>query len=349
MRVGLCSHNRRFERSLGEAWDLDSSEIVTAERVGFEEVWISEHQTPAELIIAKASALTSRIRMGSGVRPLGYYHPIQIALEANATDQLTHGRYMLGIGHGFHSRQMEWRGRDPNDTRAMVEASIELILRLWNADGPVDYDGPFWTGKQMMLQCPPVQKPHPPVAIACINTLGSVELAGRLNLRVLTGDFIPVSRLRTFGDTLMTAQAKAGHRATRNMLNATRVVYVAETDKQAREDMRDSYEKTIAWEIANTPHHQAERIPPGGTLQDITYDYLVDTGNIFVGSPDTVRKRIAGFYEEVGGFGMLQFHAGRDYATPEKLARSMELFMAEVAPRLVHLDPDVDMKRAAAE
>jgi alkanesulfonate monooxygenase SsuD/methylene tetrahydromethanopterin reductase-like flavin-dependent oxidoreductase (luciferase family) len=349
MKFGLFSNNRRFERSLGEAWDRDIFEIVTAERLGFEEVWISEHQTPAELIIAKAAGLTSTIRMGAGVRPLGYYHPIQVALEANATDQLTHGRYMLGIGHGFHPRQMEWRGQDPKDTRAMVEASIELILKLWTADGPVDYDGPYWAGKQMILQCPPVQKPHPPVAIACINTLGSVQLAGRLNLRVLTGDFIPVSRLRLFGDTLMEAQAKAGHRATRNMLNATRVVYVAETDKKAREDMRESYEKTIAWEIENTPHHQAERIPAGGTLKDITYDYLVDTGNLFIGSPDTVRKRIADFYEEVGGFGTLQFHAGRDYATPEKLARSMELFMGEVAPRLAHLDPDADRTRAAAE
>ena len=349
MKFGLFSNNRRFGRELGEAWDRDIFEIVTADRLGFEEAWISEHQTPAELIIAKAAALTSRIRMGAGVRPLGYYHPIQVALEANATDQLTHGRYMLGVGHGFHPRQMEWRGRDPKDTRAMVEASIELILKLWNATEPVDYDGPFWTGKQMVLQCPPVQKPHPPVAIACINTLGSVELAGRLDLTVLTGDFIPVERLKTFGDTLMAAQAKAGHRATRNRLHATRVVYVAETDRQAREDMRESYEKTIAWEIENTPHHQAERIPPGGTLRDITYDYLVDTGNLFIGSPETVRRRIVDFYERVGGFGMLQFHAGRDYATPEKLVRSMEMFMAEVAPRIEHLDPDVDFARAAAE
>ena len=347
MKFGLFSNNRRFERSLGEAWDRDIDEIVVADRLGFDEAWISEHQTPAELIIAKAAGRTSRIRLGAGVRPLGYYHPLQVALEANATDQLTHGRYMLGIGHGFHPRQMEWRGLDPKNTRAMVEASIELILRLWNADGPIDYDGPFWTGRQMVLQCPPVQKPHPPVAIACINTLGSVELAGRLNLKVLTGDFIPVARLRLFGDTLMEAQAQAGHAPTRNMLNATRVIYVAESDKQAREDMRDSYEKTIAWEIANTPHHQAERVPPGGSLADITYDYLVDTGNLFIGSPDTVRARIAEFYEVAGGFGRLMFHAGRDYATPEKLTRSMELFMAEVAPKIVHLNPDADFARAA--
>ncbi len=349
MKFGLFSNNRRFERSLGDAWDQDIKEIVTADRLGFDEAWISEHQTPAELIIAKAAAQTRHIRMGSGVRPLGYYHPIQIALEANATDQLTHGRYMLGIGHGFHARQMEWRGRDPKDTRAMVEASIELILKLWTATGPVDYDGPFWTGKQMILQCPPVQKPHPPVAIACINSASSVELAGRLNLKVLTGDFIPVKRLREFGEILVAAQAKAGHKPSRNMLNATRVVYVAETDKKARDDMRESYEKTIAWEIENTPHHQVERIPPGGTLKDITFDYLVDTGNLFVGSPGTVRQQIENFYDRVGGFGRLQFHAGRDYATPEKLFASMEMFMNEVAPKIAHLDPDLPSNRAAAE
>ena len=349
MQFGLFSNDRRPDRSLGDAWDRDIQEIVTADKLGFQEAWISEHQTPSELIIAKAAAQTSRIRLGAGVRPLGYYHPLQIALEANATDQITHGRYMLGIGHGFHARQMEWRGLDPKDTRAMVEASAELILKLWNSDGPLDYDGPFWKGKQMILQCPPVQKPHPPMAIACINTLGSVKLAGRLNLIVLTGDFIPVPRLREFGDTLVEAQAAAGHKPSRGMIRSTRVIYVAESDRQAREDMRESYEATIAWEIANTPHHQVERIPPGGTLQDITFDYLVDTGNIFVGSPETVRKRIEHHYEASGGFGVLNFHAGRDYATPEKLARSMKLFMDEVAPKIRHLDPDASRAKAAAE
>lgn len=349
MEFGLFSNNRRPGLGLGEAWDRDIAEIVTADRLGFSEAWISEHQTPAELIIAKAAAQTTRIRMGAGVRPLGYYHPLQIALEANAADQLTNGRYMLGIGHGFHPRQMEWRGRDPKDTRAMVEASARLILKLWNADGPVDYDGPFWTGKQMILQCPPVQRPHPPMAMACINTLGSVELAGSLNLIVLTGDFIPLARLRQFGETLVAAQAAAGHAPSRRMLRSTRVIYVAESDKRARADMRESYDATIAWEIANTPHHQVERIPPGGTLQDITFDYLVDTGNLFIGGPDTVRRRIEEHFEASGGFGTLNMHAGRDYATPEKLNRSMKLFMDEVAPAVRHLDPDAGAARAAAE
>ena len=88
MKFGLFSNNRRPQRTLGDAWEEDIFEIVTADRLGFDEVWISEHQTPAELIIAKAAALTKNIRMGSGVRPLGYHHPIRIALEANAMDHV---------------------------------------------------------------------------------------------------------------------------------------------------------------------------------------------------------------------------------------------------------------------
>jgi alkanesulfonate monooxygenase SsuD/methylene tetrahydromethanopterin reductase-like flavin-dependent oxidoreductase (luciferase family) len=349
MEFGLFSNNRRFERTLADAWDRDIFEIVTADKLGFEEVWVSEHQTPAELIIAKAAAQTSRIRMGSGVRPLGYYHPIQVALEANAVDQLTNGRYMLGIGHGFHARQMEWRGHDPKDTRAMVEASAELLLKLFHATGPVDYDGPFWSGRQMILQCPSVQKPHPPIAIACSGSETSARFAGKHDFGILTGDFIPVPRLRMFGDVCMEEQTKHGHRPSRRKLRSTRVIYVAEGDKQARDDMRESYEKTIAWEIVNTPHHQVERIPAGGTLQDITFDYLVDTGNLFIGSAQTVTKRIEEHFDKTGGFGTLLFHAGRDYATPEKLAASMARFMAEVAPKVRPLDPDVHMTRAAAE
>jgi alkanesulfonate monooxygenase SsuD/methylene tetrahydromethanopterin reductase-like flavin-dependent oxidoreductase (luciferase family) len=352
MEFGLFSNNRRPAKTLGDAWDEDIFEIVTADRLGFHEAWISEHQTPAELIIAKAAGMTNRIRLGSGVRPLGYYHPLQVALEANATDQLTGGRYMLGIGTGFHARNMEWRGLDATQARPMVEASIGLILKLWASDAPVDYDGPYWTGKQMVLQAKPVQMPHPPVAIAAVNSASSVELAGRLDLSVLTGDFIPVERLREFGDILVAAQQKAGRPADRSKLKTTRVIYVAESDAKARDDLRESYEQTIAWEIVNTPHHQEQRIPPGGTLKDITFDYLCDTRNLFVGSPATVTDLIEDHWQKTGGFGTLMFHAGRDYATRDLRAHSMQMFMEQVAPRLAHLSTGDASRRsipAAAE
>jgi alkanesulfonate monooxygenase SsuD/methylene tetrahydromethanopterin reductase-like flavin-dependent oxidoreductase (luciferase family) len=220
------------------------------------------------------------------------------------------------------------------------------MLKLWNSKEPDDHDGPFWIGKGMVAKPDCVQKPHPPIGIALSRSPSSAELAGKFGLLPLTGDFIPVPRLKMLGDTFVAAQRAAGRPQRRADLHTTRVIYVGETDASAREDMRASYEETIRWEIKNTPHHQIERVPPGGTLEDITYDYLVDTGNLFIGSPDTVTNRILDFYEASGGFGTLMFHGGRDYATPEKLARSMKLFMDEVAPRIRHLDPDKEAKAA---
>lgn len=340
MEFGLFSNNRRPGLPVGAGWDQDILEAEIADRLGFNEIWFSEHQSPAELIIAKCAGRTERIRMGSGVRPAGYYHPFQIALEANATDQLCGGRYMLGIGTGFYPNRLEWRGVRPDIMREVMEPAIKLILQLWNSKEPVDYDGPYWKGKQMVLEIPPIQQPHPPIAVAAATTVGTVEMAGRLGLLPLTSDFIPLPRLRMFGDTFVKAQAAAGRKPRRKDLRACRVIYVAESDKQARADMRDCYNEIIAWEVQNTPHHQVERIPPGGTFQDINFDYLVDTSNLLVGSPDTVTRMAVEFYEQAGGFGTLMFHAGRPYATPEKLERSMTLFMQEVAPRLRHLDPD---------
>jgi alkanesulfonate monooxygenase SsuD/methylene tetrahydromethanopterin reductase-like flavin-dependent oxidoreductase (luciferase family) len=349
MEFGLFSNNRRPGVPIGEGWDLDIFEAEVADSLGFNEIWFSEHQAPAELIISKAAGRTKQIRLGTAVRPAGYYHPFQIALDANAADQLCGGRYMLGLGTGFYQKKLEWRGIDPANMRAVLEPAIQFLLKLWNSKEPLDYDGPFWKGKKMELEIPPVQLPHPPLAIAAGNTLSSAQIAGRYNIYMLTGDFTPVERMRRFNDAMVEAQLAAGFPARRKNFRTCRVIYVAETDKEARNDMRDCYNEIIAWEIANTPHHQVERIPPGGTFADINFDYLCDTANLFVGSPETVTKCIEDFYEQLGGFGTVTFHAGRPYATPQKLARSMELFMREVAPKLRHLDPDVRPSAVAAE
>jgi len=341
MEFGLFSNNRRPTRSLGDAWEEDIFEIVTADKLGMHEAWLSEHQSPAELIICKAAGQTKQIRLGSAVRPVAYYHPLQVALEANATDQLTGGRYMLGVGFGFYPKNMDWRGLDFAKTRDMMHASVELMLKLWHSGGePVDYDGPFWKGHQMILQAEPIQKPHPPIAVAVNNTASTAELAGAKGFIMLTNDFISPTRMRGFAETMVEAARKAGRAPRRKNIRACRVVFVGETDKEARDIMRDNYNGVIKWEIANTPHHQVERIPAGGTFDDITFDYLCDTGNLFIGSPDTVTRMVETYYQQTGGFGTLLFHAGRDYATREQWARSARLFMEEVAPRVRHLDPD---------
>src|ERR1700722_8765455 len=215
MEFGLFSNSRRPSRVLADSWARDIAEIEVADKLGLTEAWISEHQTPAELIICKAAAVTSKIKLGSAVRPLAYYHPLQVTIEANACDHLTQGRYQLGVGFGFYPTQMEQRGLDFSKTREMMHASIDLILKLWTSKEPVDYDGPFWTGKGMVVKPDTVQKPHPPIGIACAKSVGSAELAGRLGLLPLTGDFIPIERLKSFGDAFVAGARAAGRQPRR--------------------------------------------------------------------------------------------------------------------------------------
>jgi limonene 1,2-monooxygenase len=339
MEFGIFSNSRRPTRTQADTWTEDLFEVALADELGMEEAWISEHVSPAELIICKAAAMTHQIKLGSAVRPLAYHHPLQVAIEANACDNLTEGRYQLGVGLGFGGGYMEQRGLDDSLRRDMLHSAIDLILRLWSTNEPFDYEGPFWHGKGMVLKQAAVQQPHPPVAVAAARTLGTVHMAGEKGFKLLTGDFNPPDRLRSFGAALEESATAAGHPDPRSRFAVTRVIYVADSDEEAVEDMRESYNRTIVWEIANTPWHQIERVPPGGTLQDITYDYLVQSRNLFIGSPDTIYDCVRELYEHVGGFGLLMLHAGRDYATREKRARSMRLFMDEVAPRLRKLTP----------
>ena len=81
-------------------------------------------------------------------------------------------------------------------------------------------------------------------------------------------------------------------------------------------------------------------VPPGGSNADLTFEKLIDSGFFICGDPDTVYRASRTFYDEVGGFGTLLLIVGKDWATREQRTRSMERFMAEVAPRLAALDPD---------
>ena len=340
MEFGLFSNDRRPTRSLGEAWALDLREMATADRLGFDEAWMSEHQASADLLVARAAGATTRIRLGSAVRILPIYHPLQVANDAAACDQLTGGRYMLGAGPGFLPDKLIQRGIDKAETKARTEESLRLILRLMSATEPLDFKGQFWSGKGMSVEIPFIQTPHPMVALPVASSAASATFAGELGIRVITPDFMHASRLREFGDAMEAGRARAGLPRRRNALGACRVVYVAETDEAARKDMRDDYNAVIKWEIVNTPWHQTDRIPAGGTLEDITFDYLVDSGNLFIGAPDTVRQMIEAYFKDTGGFGSLMLHAGRDYATPDKLDHSMQLFMHEVVPHVRHLSAD---------
>jgi alkanesulfonate monooxygenase SsuD/methylene tetrahydromethanopterin reductase-like flavin-dependent oxidoreductase (luciferase family) len=111
------------------------------------------------------------------------------------------------------------------------------------------------------------------------------------------------------------------------------VIYVADSVAQAKRDLAGA-------DLKHAYSRMQHLVPPGGSSADLTFDRFIDSGFFICGDPDTVYEGIKRFYDDVGGFGTLLLITGKDWATREQRTRSMERFMAEVAPRLAGLDPD---------
>jgi len=341
MRFGLFSNGQRRNAVAKISYEEDLQEIILADQLGIDEAWISEHgvfvpfhapdQLPsADLLICKAAALTKRIKMGPGIRALPYFHPLQVATDAAVCDHLTDGRYLAGFGLGIGDGG-GLRGTLPGPQREMMREAVDIILKAWTATEPFDWNGQVWQGKNWTIIPKPLTQPRPDVGIACARTDTTLELAAEKGFFPLISWTSPAAQIATMIKTyLETPNATDPPRSER--IRVARYVYVADSVAQAKRDLRD---------VDLVPVRSGKRldahIPPGGTIEDLTVDYLIDRELLMVGPPDRVYGQLRDFYEQTGGFGTLLLVSGKDWGSNEQRAESMRRFMTEVAPRLAPL------------
>src|SRR5438094_7446232 len=357
MEFGLFSNGERGNRLAADTYDEDLLEVITADKLGFKEAWISEHPSLprrpdvvacADIFIAKASAMTKQIRFGPAVRPIAIYHPVQVSLDAAMIEQLTRGRYMFGFGVGDPAADgMLQRGIGPRDMNLMRERmneALDLIMKCWTTDEPFDYEGAFWQGKGIQLLPKPYQKPYPPIAVAASATMGTAELAGRHGFWPIFSQYDQAEHIRGLADAFVAGAEAGGRKASRSDIRTCQTVWVSDTTKKAKEELRAS----ITPYVEGQKRGLQRRFAAAGEDVEVTWDYLVDSGYYFVGGPDRVAELIKNHYEVSGGFGTLLLIMGKDYGTMQQRARSMRLFMREVAPRLRRLDPDREPRQVDA-
>ena len=347
MEFGVFSHDERHVAIAADAWDEDLREIVLADRLGFTEAWVTEHfsatrpgiQQCADLFICKAAALTKRIRLGPGIRALPLYHPVHIATEAAVCDHLTRGRYMAGFGAGGErgNTAMNLGVGDISERHDRLYEAIDLVLRCWSEPDAFDYDGRFWQCRNVRINPRPLQVPRIPTALACSRSDSTLQFAAAKGLMPLISFFDPPAGLREMIDIYLAAGQAAGTDPQRSQVRLPRFVHVSENAKTARAEVRDSYAPLLERRKHDFGWQFRRLVPEGGTLDDVTFDYMADVGSIFVGDPDTVTEGLKRFHEETGGFGTLLLMIGKDAGTPGQRRRSLRLFMSEVAPRLARL------------
>ena len=345
MNFGLFSMGEHHGRLPRDAYAEDLEEIVLAEQLGWDEAWIGEHHMNGrqevlpspEMLIAKAAARTSRIRMGPGVRLIALHYPPEVAAEAATADHLTDGRYMFGFGTGG-GQEYGFYNIDFAEGHDRVEESIDVILKAWSSDEPFSHHGRFWHIEDVYIWPRPLQSPLP-VARACGNA-ESCYSTGRRGFSLLTSQFQSASAIAASWAEYERGARDAGRTPNRNSLEVSRFLWVDETDKIAADRVR-AYQNHWLDYVRRLPSAARLLDPfkpsPEADRTSVTFDRMLEVGQYIVGSPDTVIDGLRRLWAESGGFGRLLLLGGRDPAPINERLAMYERLAREVAPALADL------------
>jgi alkanesulfonate monooxygenase SsuD/methylene tetrahydromethanopterin reductase-like flavin-dependent oxidoreductase (luciferase family) len=132
---------------------------IEIERLGFDSVWIPDHEVDPLATLSFIAAKTSRIKLGTCVLIPDHRNPVLLARQISALDNLSNGRIILGLGAG-EGREMF--GTPIDRPVARLLETIKILKELWKCT-KVTYRGDFWEIRDYSLELKPLQKPHPPI------------------------------------------------------------------------------------------------------------------------------------------------------------------------------------------
>jgi alkanesulfonate monooxygenase SsuD/methylene tetrahydromethanopterin reductase-like flavin-dependent oxidoreductase (luciferase family) len=358
MQAGIFmmpSHPPERDLYAGHMWDLDHLELC--DKLGFQEAWVGEHFTapwepnPApDLLLAQAILRTKQIKLCPGAHLLPYHHPAELAHRVAFFDHMAQGRFMFGVGtSGLPS---DWKLFNVDgaggENRKMTLEALDIILKLWESTEPFEYKGQYWSVNRidtmldtLKFHIRPFQKPHPPIGIAGLTPRSdTLKFAGERGFMPLS---VALSNgyLNTHWQAVVDGAGKVGKEPSRKDWRVSREVYIAETDKEARDKAINGMLGRVYREylfplfksfgmVSLFKHH------PEVPDSDVTLDYLADYCWL-VGSPRTVVDKLGKMYEETGGFGCLLVLTFDQLDNNEGWTNSQRMLMEEVMPHFANV------------
>ena len=328
---------------------LDQVEL--ADRLGIQYAWEVEHHfleeyshsSAPEVFLAACSQRTSRIRLGHGIvlMPPGYSHPAKIASRIATLDLVSGGRVEFGTGESASRAELEGFGIDPAEKRAMWLESTEQVCNLLSMDPYPGYQGKYFAMPCRNLVPKPVQRPHPPLWVACSNR-ETIHLAAKLGMGALTFAFVDPSEARHWVDDYYTTLEREcepiGHTVNANIAMVTGFS-VHPDEEEAKRRGLDGF-KFFGFGLAH--HYIFGSHKPGRTdvwqnFQQFGQVMPVPEGR-GIGTPDQLREHLRKFADV--GVDQVIFiqQAGRN--RHEHICEALELFADQVMPEFVEREDE---------
>ncbi len=303
-------------------------EAVLADELGVSFFGVGEHHredfavSAPEVVLAAIAARTSRIRLGSAVTVLSSDDPVRVFQRFSTLDAASNGRAEVILGRGSFTESFPLFGFELSDYERLFEEKLELFVALTRSEA-VSWRGATRAPLSNQRVFPPVE--HGPLK-TWVGVGGSPESVVRaarhdvgLMLAIIGGDprrFVP------YVDLYHRACAQFGRPP--QPIGVHSPGYVADTDDQAREELWPSYKQMrdrIGAERGWPPMSRAE------------FDQEADRGSLYVGSPDTVARKIADSAKALGVSRFdLKYSAGP--LAHGKLMRCVQLYGERVLPQV---------------
>jgi limonene 1,2-monooxygenase len=320
------------------ALQRDLQFIEHLDALGFDEVWLGEHHSAGseiisspEIFIAAAAERAKRIRFGTGVISLSYHNPLWVADRLMLLDHLTHGRIIGGVGPGSLPSDSSMIGLTPTDTRELLETNLDIVVRLL-AGETVSAKTATHQLFDAKLQLAPYSDGGIPLSVAAVASPTGARLAGKHGIGLLSiGATLTVEGFNALSYHWGIVEERAatfGTQVDRKNWSLVGLFHLAETEKQAREEVKFGIEPWFRYfqKVAAFP----QMTMPGEQLDEMI-DVINENGAGVIGTPERAREQVQRLWDQSGGFGcMLQM--GHEWANPAATRRSAELFAAEVMP-----------------
>src|SRR5687767_8903910 len=197
-----------YEHQLPRPWDADSErqliqdaleQVELADRLGFDVAWEVEHHfleeyshsSAPEVFLAAASQRTKDIRLGHGIVQTApaYNHPARTAERIATLDLVSNGRVEFGSGESSSEAELGGFRIDPVMKRQQWKEGLEVALRCMTEVPFTGVDGEYVKMPPRNVVPKPVQKPHPPLWVAC-SRRDTIHMAAQHGIGALTFAFI---------------------------------------------------------------------------------------------------------------------------------------------------------------
>jgi len=320
--------------SPAELYKQSLEQVKLAENVSFDSAWISEHHflpdgyCPSPSVMASAmAAITSRIKIGSAGIILPLHNPIRVAEDTAVVDNISNGRFNLGVVLGYRKEEFDGLGISMKQRPSRMEEGIDVIVKAWTEED-LSFEGKRYKFNHLNVTPKPVQKPHIPIYIGAFEAPG-IKRAGRLGYPLLIGPGRTMQMVRDTLNFYNEGAKEAGKSADGIEHILIRETYVHSDGEEAKQGgnrfIIDMYKYYFT--LGVKMYVRGKQLTG---LDDPLFEHLAEE-RFIIGTPNECINEIKRYKEELG----INYIASRmvfPQASHKTISKCIELFGKEVIP-----------------